>query len=53
MIKHLLTAFLIFGFFISNAQDRQELFLRAEARLKVFESCGFSKSKWAYGYGDK
>jgi len=34
MIKHLLIAFLIFGFFISNAQDRQELFLRAEARLK-------------------
>jgi len=41
MIKHLLIAFLIFGFFISNAQDRQELFLRAEARLKSLNLIDF------------
>jgi len=41
MIKHLLTAFLIFGFFIANAQDRQELFLKAEARLKSLNLVDF------------
>jgi len=34
MQKYLLTAFLIFGFFIANAQDRQELIRRAQILAK-------------------
>jgi hypothetical protein len=34
MQKYLLAAFLIFGFFISNAQDRQELIRRAQILAK-------------------
>ena len=44
MIKHLLIAFLIFGFFITNAQDRQEIIQRAEARLKALNLIDFPRS---------
>ena len=43
MIKHILTAFLIFGFFSTNAQDRQGLIHRAEARLKSLNLVDFQR----------
>ena len=49
MIKHLLTTFLIFGFFITNAQDRQGLIHRAEARLKSLDLVDFPSP---YGHMD-
>jgi len=49
MIKHLLIAFLIFGFFITNAQDRQEIIQRAEARLKSLNLVDFPSP---YGHMD-
>ena len=49
MIKHILTAFLIFGFFSTNAQDRQGLIHRAEARLKSLNLVDFQSP---YGHED-